>query len=111
MLEDMLRMNLMHQTKKWEDCLPLVEFAYNNGHQESLKMIPFESLYGRQCNIPISWDNPVDRVTIEPDMLKEMEQQVIQIKENLKMAEDRHRSYADRKRTPRYFKAGDHVYL
>jgi hypothetical protein len=46
-LEDMLIMHVMHQPKKWEDFLPLVEFAYNNGYQESLKMIPFEVLYGR----------------------------------------------------------------
>jgi hypothetical protein len=32
-LEDMLRMHVMHQPKKWEDYLPLVEFAYNNGYQ------------------------------------------------------------------------------
>jgi hypothetical protein len=76
-LEDMLRMHVMHQPKKWEDYLPLVEFAYNNGYQESLKMSPFEALYGRQCNIPISWNNLVDRFTIRPYILKEMEQQVI----------------------------------
>jgi hypothetical protein len=80
-LEDMLRMHVMHQPKKWEDYLPLVEFAYSNGYQESLKMSHFESLYGRQCNNPISWNNPVDRVTIRPDMLKEMEHQVIQIRQ------------------------------
>jgi hypothetical protein len=85
-LEDMLRMHVMHQPKKWEDYLPLVEFAYNNGYQESLKMSPFEALYGRQCKIPISWSNPVDRITIGLDMLKEMEQQVVQIKQNLKTA-------------------------
>jgi hypothetical protein len=85
-LEDMLRMHVMHQPKKWEDYLPLVEFAYNNDYQESLKMSPFEALYGRQCKIPISWSNPVDRITIGLDMLKEMEQQVIQIKQNLKIA-------------------------
>jgi hypothetical protein len=37
----------MHQPKKWEDYLPLVEFSYNNGYQESLKMSPFEALYSR----------------------------------------------------------------
>ena len=46
--KDMLRMHVMHQPKKWEDYLPLVEFAYNNSYQESLKMSPFEALYGRQ---------------------------------------------------------------
>ena len=47
-LEEMLRMHVMHQPKKWEDFLPLVEFAYNNSYLESLKMSPFEVLYGRQ---------------------------------------------------------------
>jgi hypothetical protein len=31
-LEDMLRIHVMHQPRKWEDYLPLVEFAYNNGY-------------------------------------------------------------------------------
>jgi transposase InsO family protein len=94
-LEDMLRMHVMHQPKKWEDYLPLVEFAYNNGYQESLKMSPFEVLYGRPCNTPVSWSNPINKITIGPNMLKEMEQQVIQIKQNLKVAQNRQKSYAD----------------
>jgi hypothetical protein len=53
-LEDLLRMHVMHRPKKWEDYLPLVEFSYNNGSQESLNMSPFESLYGRQCKTPIT---------------------------------------------------------
>ena len=69
-LEDILRMHVMHQPKKWEDYLPLVEFAYNNGYQESLKMSPFRVLYGRLCNTPVSWSNLVNRITIGPDMLK-----------------------------------------
>jgi hypothetical protein len=69
-VEDMLRMHVMHQPKKWENYLPLVEFAYNNSYQESLKMSPFEALYDRQCKIPISWNNPMDRITIGPNMLK-----------------------------------------
>jgi hypothetical protein len=69
-VEDMPRMHVMHQPKKWEDYLPLVDFSYNNGYQESLKMSPFEVLYGRQCKFPISWSNLVDKITIRPDMLK-----------------------------------------
>jgi hypothetical protein len=42
-LEDMLRMHVMHQPKMWEDYLPLVEFTYNNGYQASLKMSPSKS--------------------------------------------------------------------
>jgi hypothetical protein len=47
-IEYMLRMYLMDKPSKWEDYLHLVEFAYNNGYQASLKMSPFESLYGRK---------------------------------------------------------------
>jgi hypothetical protein len=103
-LEDMQRIHVMHQPKKWEDYLPLVEFAYDNGYQESLKMSPFEVLYGRSCNTPFRWSNPVNRIIVGPNMLKEMEQQVIQIKQNLKVAQNRQKSYVDRKRTPREFK-------
>ena len=44
----------MHQPKKWEEILPLGEFAYNNGYHEALKMSPFEALYGKKFNTPIS---------------------------------------------------------
>jgi hypothetical protein len=74
-------------------------------------MSHFEDLYGRQCNIPISWNNPVEIITLMPNLLKKMEQQVVQIRQNLKVAQDRHKIYVDKNRTPREFKVGDHVYL
>jgi hypothetical protein len=46
----MLRMYVMDKPSKWEDYLHLVDFSYNNGYQYSLRMIPFEALYGRKCN-------------------------------------------------------------
>jgi hypothetical protein len=55
-LEDMLRMYVMDQQKRWEEFLPLVEFAYNNNYQSTIKMAPFEFLYGRLCRTPLSWD-------------------------------------------------------
>ena len=88
-IEDMLRMYVMDKPSRWEDYLHLVEFAYNNGYHTSLKMSPFEALYGRKCNTPVSWDNPADRVVVEPELLKEMEDQMIKIKQNLKVAQDR----------------------
>jgi len=53
-LEDMLRMCVMCQQWKCEEYPPLVEFTYNNGYQESLRMSPFEALYGQICNTPIN---------------------------------------------------------
>ena len=63
----------MHQQRKWEEYLALVEFAYNNGYQEYVKMILFEALYGQSCNTPISWSDSVNRALIRSYMLAEME--------------------------------------
>jgi hypothetical protein len=40
-LEDMLCMYVMDQQKHWEEFFPLVEFAYNNSYQRTIKMAPF----------------------------------------------------------------------
>jgi hypothetical protein len=74
-------------------------------------MSPFETLYGRKCNTPISWDNPADREIIGPKLLKEMEEQLLKIKQNLKVAQDRRKSYSDKGRIHKEFKVGDHVFL
>jgi hypothetical protein len=68
-LEDMLRMYVMDQHKQWEEFLPLVEFAYNNSYQSSLKMTPFEFLYGQPCQTPLSWDGLEDRVLVGPEVI------------------------------------------
>jgi hypothetical protein len=65
-IEYILRMYVMGKLSKWKEYLHLVEFAYNNGYQASLKMSPFEALYGRKCNTPVRWDNPTDRVVVGP---------------------------------------------
>jgi hypothetical protein len=88
-IEDILRMYVMDKPLKLEDYLHLVEFDYNNGYQASLKMIPFESLYDRKCNTPVSWDNPTDRTIVGLELIKEMEEQMIKIKQNLKASQDR----------------------
>ena len=83
-LEDMLRMYVMDKPSKWEDYLHLVEFAYNNGQQASLGMIPYEYMYGRRCRTLVTWDNTVNRIVIGPEFLEEIEQEVAKIKHNLK---------------------------
>jgi hypothetical protein len=79
-IKNILRMYVMDKPSRWEDYLHLVEFTYNNGYHTSLKMSPFEVLYRRKCNTPVSWDNPTDREVIGPELLKEMEDQMIRIK-------------------------------
>lgn len=51
-------------------------------------MSTFEVLYGNKCNIPIRWTNPVEYITLGPYMFKEMEQEVVKNRQNLKVAHD-----------------------
>ena len=73
----MLRMYVMDQPYKWEDYLHLVEFAYNNGYHSSLKMSPFEAMYGRKFNTPISWDKPTYRFIVGLELVKDMEDHMV----------------------------------
>ncbi|GJZ79591.1 putative reverse transcriptase domain-containing protein [Tanacetum coccineum] len=52
-LEDMLRACVIDFGGNWDDHLPLVKFAYNNSYHASIKMPPYEMLYGRRCRTPI----------------------------------------------------------
>ena len=98
-LEDMLQMYVRDHPKKWEECLHLVEFAYNNHYQASIKLSHFEILYGRKCNIVISWSNLVDRLMLGLDLLKEMKITVKQEQRNLKITKEKQKSHAKLKRT------------
>jgi hypothetical protein len=53
-LEYMLRACVPNYDEKWDKCVSLAEFSYNNSCQESLRMAPFEALYGRRCRTPLN---------------------------------------------------------
>ncbi|WVZ81067.1 hypothetical protein U9M48_028491 [Paspalum notatum var. saurae] len=110
-LEDMLRACALTYSTKWDECLPLAEFAYNNSYQKSLDMAPFEALYGRWCRTPLNWSEPGERVTFGPDLVTQAEEQVKFIHNNLKRAQSRQKSYSDKRRRPLVFEKGYHVFL
>jgi len=60
-------------------------------------MIPFKVLCGRKCTTPITWDNPIDRIMVGAEMLQEMERMVKRVQHILKVAQDRHKRYANLK--------------
>jgi hypothetical protein len=94
-LEDMLRACVLAFSAKWDECLPLAEFSYNNGYQESIRMAPFEALYGRRCRTPLNWLESGERCFFGPDLVKEVEEKVQVIQRNLQVAQSRQKSYAD----------------
>ena len=64
-----------------------------------------------ECNTLVSWDNLADRAVVGPELLKEMEEKMLKIKQNLKVVQERKKSYVDKNKTHKDFKVGDHVFL
>lgn len=89
----------------------MVEFAYNNSYHSSIGMSPFEALYGRPCRTPLCWTEVGERRGLELDLVKETVEQVDLLKDRLKEAHDRQKSYADQRRKHLEFATGDLVYL
>jgi hypothetical protein len=110
-LEDMLRACALQDKIGWDKRLPYAKFSYNNNYQASLKMSPFEALYGRNCRTPLHWDQPGERQVFGPDILLEAKKNIRMVRENLKAAQSRQQSYADTRRRELSFEVGDYVYL
>ncbi|GJV64583.1 putative reverse transcriptase domain-containing protein [Tanacetum coccineum] len=83
-LEDMLRACVMDFGGSWDTHLPL---------------------------IPVIWTKVGESRLIGPEIMQETTEKVIQIKERLKTAKSRQKSYANKRRKPLEFKVGDRVLL
>ncbi|GJX81331.1 putative reverse transcriptase domain-containing protein [Tanacetum coccineum] len=83
-LEDMLRACVIDFGKGWVKHLPLAEFSYNNIGEAQLT---------------------------GPELIQETTEKIVLIKQRMQAAQDRQKSYADRKRKPMEFKVRDRVML
>ncbi|GJR10351.1 reverse transcriptase domain-containing protein [Tanacetum coccineum] len=110
-LEDMLSACVIDFGCSWDVHLPLAEFSYNNSYHSSIKCAPFEALYGRKCRSPVLWAEIGESSLIRPELVQETTDKVVLIKEKLKAARDRQKSYADNRRKPLEFEVGDRVML
>ncbi|XP_021743410.1 uncharacterized protein LOC110709496 [Chenopodium quinoa] len=57
-------------------------------------MAPYEALYGRKCWSPLCWSDISESLTLGSEMIEDAMKQVRLIQENLKAAQNRHKSYA-----------------
>jgi hypothetical protein len=57
------------------------------------------------------WSEAGERKVFGPDILQEAEKQVRMVRENLRVAQSRQKSYVDHRRRELSFKVGDFVYL
>ena len=83
----MLRACALQYDTSWDKSLPYAEFSYNNSHQKSLKMAPFEALYGRKCRTPLFWNQIGETQVFGSDVLRDAKEQVRMIRDNMKVAQ------------------------
>jgi hypothetical protein len=99
------------QPKKWHHWLALAEWWYNTLFHTSLKMSPFQALYGRAPPMLAELLIPIDDSdhSLLPNSTPEAI--TLQIKANLQKAQERMKLQADRNRSERHLEIGGMVYL
>ncbi|KAD5317323.1 hypothetical protein E3N88_17269 [Mikania micrantha] len=110
-LEDMLRACIIDFGGSWDDHLPLVEFSYNNSYHASIGMPPYEALYGRRCRTPVCWGGVGQKEVGSKAAVLDLTEKLQLVKARMKAAQDRQKSYADKRRRPIEFEVGDQVLL
>ena len=74
-------------------------------------MALYEALYGRPCRSPLCWIELGESRLLGPKIVQETIEKIQIIKEKLKTAQDRQKSYADQRRRPLEFEEGDWVFV
>nr|GEX34712.1 putative reverse transcriptase domain-containing protein [Tanacetum cinerariifolium] len=110
-LEDMLRAYVIDFGKGWVKHLPLVKFSYNNSYHASIKVAPYEVLFGRKCRSPVCWAEVGEAQLTGLGMIQETTEKIILIKQRIQAAQDRQKSYADWIRKLMEFEVRDRVML
>lgn len=86
-------------------------FVYNNSYQTSIGMAPYEALYGRPCKSPSCWWKSTVKTILGPGIIRDTFEKVELIRRRIKAAQDRSKSYADKRRIELEFVVGDLVFV
>ena len=107
----MLRSCAIMYSSSWDVCLTFAEFAYNNSHQVSINMSPYEALYGRDCRTLLNWSEVGERRLYGSKLVQEAEEKVDQIHQSLSAAQERYKAYANDHTRKMDYQVGDYAYL
>ena len=107
----MLQACILDFKESWVKYLSLAEFAYNNSYQASIGMAPFEALYRRKCRTPICWDEVGERKINDIEFVEISSEKIQIVRERLKVAQGRQKSYADYWWIELEFEVDDMVFL
>ncbi|XP_073137119.1 uncharacterized protein [Henckelia pumila] len=72
---------------------------------------PYEALYGRPCRSPELWIEIGERSEFGPEIVQQTAEVVARIHDRMRIAQSRHKSYADHRRRDLEFSVGDHVFI
>lgn len=96
---------------KWSQWLPLAEFWYNTSYHTAIKTTPFCALYGHQPRYFGVSDTSVPVVADLHQWLQERRMMTDLLRQHLSRAQERMKTFADRKRSERSFVPGDWAFL
>ncbi|GKA56918.1 putative reverse transcriptase domain-containing protein [Tanacetum coccineum] len=80
-------------------------------YHTSIKVAPFEALYGRKCRSLVCCAEVRDVQLTGPEIIHETTEKIVQIKCRIQVAHDRQKSYTDVRHKPFEFQVGDKVML
>ena len=107
----MLRACILDFLGSWEKHLPLVEFAYNNGHHSSIRMAPYELLYERKCRTPLCWVEIEETRLIGREIVQTTTGKIKRTQKKMRTSQSCQKSYANQRRRNLEFSIGYKVYL
>jgi len=74
-------------------------------------MASYETLYDRRCGTLICWEEVRDKQLIGPNLVQITSKKIKIIRNRMKAAQDRQKSYADNRIRPIKFEIGDKIFL
>jgi len=117
-IEQVLRAHALTNAKEWDKSLSMVEFAMNNSIHASLKYTPFFLNTGRNPLTPMMAEILQEKQAKVSDkcpqafqFITNRQEALQKAMENIKIARDRYKSYADANRQDIKFQLGQQVVL
>jgi len=110
-IETYLRCYAGTKPKSWSTWLPMAEWWYNTNHHSSTGLTPFQAIYGYSPPSLLSYVPGTSANLAVDTQLQDRNAIINTLKENLQLAQNRMKVYADKNRSEREFEVGDWVYL
>jgi Integrase zinc binding domain/Chromo (CHRromatin Organisation MOdifier) domain/Integrase core domain len=111
-LEQYLRCYINYQQTNWSSLLPIAEFAYNNTIHSSTKTTPFFANFGYHPKFTVTVPRVSKNNVPLADRIKSLQDLYADMKENIKIASERHAPYFNAKVMAQPdFQVGDQVWL